>query len=37
MSFFMFRDKKKKRKKKLFKNKIIELDLKYPEKEKINR
>ena len=32
MSLFMFRDKKKKEKT-LLKNKIIELDLKYPEKE----
>ena len=35
MSFFMFRDKKKKEKE-LFKNKIIELDLKYPDKKIIN-
>ena len=35
MSLFMFRDKKKKEKT-LLKNKIIELDLKYPEKKIIN-
>jgi len=36
MSLFMFRDKKKKEKT-LLKNKIIELDLKYPEKEIIDK
>lgn len=36
MSWFMFRDKKKKEKT-LLKNKIIELDLKYPEKEIIDK
>ena len=36
MSFFMFRDKKKKEKI-LLKNKIIELDLKYPDKEIIDK
>ena len=36
MSFFMFREKKKKEKE-LFKNAIIKLDLKYPEKEIINK
>ena len=35
MSFFMFREKKK-IEKELFKNKIIELDLKYPDKKIIN-
>jgi hypothetical protein len=35
MSFFMFRNKKK-IEKELFKNKIIELDLKYPDKKIIN-
>jgi hypothetical protein len=35
MSFFMFRDKKKKEKE-LFKNKIIALDVKYPDKKIIN-